>query len=312
MLSNVRQPRFGRVLTAMITPFKPDLSMDYDRAAELAQAIVASGSDGIVVAGTTGESATLTMKEQAELFRVVRQAVGAGGYVIAGAGANSTSECLELCHYAQQAGCDGLLLVTPYYNKPSQEGMFQHFKHVAEHTELPIILYNIPGRCSVNLEATTTARLAELPTIVAVKEASGVMDQVTEIVSRVHPVRPDFDIYSGDDSITLPLMSVGGVGVVSVAGHLVSHQIRQMIQAFVEGRPDEAARRNAELFPFFKSLFITTNPVPVKTAIKLSGWDCGGVRLPMVDATTSETERIQAALDALPHGVDLKQQTAKV
>ncbi|MCC6484171.1 MAG: 4-hydroxy-tetrahydrodipicolinate synthase [Armatimonadetes bacterium] len=312
MPHSARQPRFGRVLTAMVTPFKADLSMDYDRAAELAIAIIESGSDGVVIAGTTGESATLTMQEQGELFRVVREAVGDKGAVIGGAGANSTSECLELCHYAQKAGCDALLLVAPYYNKPSQEGLYQHFKYVTEHTELPIILYNIPGRCSVNMEPSTVARLAKLPTIVGVKEASGVLDQVTDIISRVHPVRPDFDVYSGDDSITLPIMSVGGVGVVSVAGHLVSAQIQQMVAAFVEGRPEEAARRNAELFPFFKSLFITTNPVPVKAALKLSGWDCGGMRLPMVDATEAEISQLQAALNALKSGVDLKAEIARV
>lgn len=296
-------PRFGRLLTAMVTPFKEDLSMDYDRAGELASAIIESGSDGVVVAGTTGESATITMSEQAELFRAVRSAVGDKGHVVAGAGANSVSECLELCHYAQKAGCDALLLVAPYYNKPSQEGLYQHFRHVAENTELPIILYNIPGRCAVNMLPETTARLAELPTIVGIKEACGVMDQVTDIYSRVPE---DFAIYSGDDSITIPMMAVGAVGVVSVAGHLVSGQIQQMINSFLGDRVEEAARTNARLFPFFKSLFITTNPVPVKAALRLAGWDVGGLRLPMVEATPDELSHIQAALDALER-VDLGQ-----
>ncbi len=302
-------PRFGRVLTAMVTPFKNDMSMDYDRAADLALALVESGSDGVVVAGTTGESPTITMREQAELFRVVRKAVGSRGVVIGGAGANSTSECLELSHYAQSAGCDGLLLVAPYYNKPSQEGMYQHFKYVAERVEIPIILYNIPGRCSVNIDPATTARLAEIPTVVGIKEACGVMDQVTDIISRVGP---EFAIYSGDDSVTLPLMSLGGVGVVSVAGHIVGRQIQTMISCFVDGHVARAAALNAKLFPFFKSLFITTNPVPVKTALKLAGWDCGGVRLPLINATEAEIAVIRAALDALEAGVDIKPALAKI
>jgi 4-hydroxy-tetrahydrodipicolinate synthase len=295
-------PRFGRVLTAMVTPFGPDLSMDYERAGELARAIIESGSDGVVVAGTTGESATITMEEQARLFRAVREAVGTRGVVIGGAGANSTAECLELCHYAEEAGCDAVLLVAPYYNRPSQEGLFRHFWHVAENTRLPIILYNIPGRCAVNMEPATTARLAEHERIVGIKEACGNLDQVTDVIARVPE---DFAVYSGDDSITLPMMAVGAVGVVSVAGHLVSRQIKQMVRDFVEGRVAEAARRNRSLFPFFKSLFITTNPVPVKAALRLAGWDCGGVRLPLVDATGTEVQRIREAMDALEEGVDL-------
>lgn len=296
-------PRFGRVLTAMVTPFHEDLTMDYERAGELACAIIDSGSDGVVVAGTTGESATITMQEQAELFRAVKTSVGDRGFVVGGAGANSASECLELCHYAEKAGLDGLLLVTPYYNKPSQEGLYQHFRHVAENTSLPIILYNIPGRCAVNMEPATTARLAEVPSIVGIKEACGVLDQVTDVIARTPD---DFDVYSGDDSITLPMMAVGAVGVVSVAGHLISAQIRKMVTDFVGGRVEQAAQRNRKLFPFFKSLFITTNPVPVKAAMRLAGWDCGGLRLPMVEATEAEVQKVKAAMDALEEGIDIK------
>ena len=215
-------PRFGRVLTAMVTPFKDDLSMDFDRAGELALALIESGSDGVVVAGTTGESATLNMAEHGELFRVIRDAVGSRGLVIGGTGGNSTAECLELCHYAEKAGCDGALIVAPYYNKPSQEGIYQHFRHVAERTGLPILLYNIPGRCAVNMEPSTTARLAEIQNIIGIKEAAGSMDQVTDIIARTGA---DFAVYSGDDSLTLPMLSIGAVGVVSVAAHLAGAQI---------------------------------------------------------------------------------------
>ncbi len=306
------QARFGRVLTAMITPFKDDLSLDYQMAGELANAIVDAGSDGVVVAGTTGESATITMQEQATLFGAVRDAVGSKGVVIGGAGANSTSECLELCDYAGKAGCDALLLVAPYYNKPSQEGLYRHFKHIAENTELPIILYNIPGRCSINMEASTTARLAELPTIVGIKEASGILDQATDIAARVLPTRPDFAIYSGDDSITLPILSIGGTGIISVAAHLIGRQIQDMVADFLEGRVAQAAAKNAKLYPFFKSLFITTNPVPVKAAVAMAGWKVGGVRLPLVDATEDELSKVCAAMRALENGIDLKAPVASV
>lgn len=296
-------PRFGRVLTAMVTPFKRDLSIDYDLAGELAVAIIESGSDGVVVAGTTGESATITMAEQSRLFREVRDAVGKSGFVIGGTGGNSTEECLELGGYAEQAGLDGVLVVAPYYNKPSQEGLYQHFKHIAGRTGLPIILYNIPGRCAVNIEAATTARLAEIDNIVAIKEAAGSMDQATDIISRTGP---GFDVYSGDDSVTLPMMSVGAVGVVSVAAHLAGRQIQQMIADFADGKVGEAAAANARLFPFCKSLFITVNPVPVKAALCICGWDCGSVRLPLVEATEGEKQTLRAAIAALPGGVSLK------
>ena len=296
-------PRFGRVLTAMVTPFKDDLSMDFDRAGELALALIESGSDGVVVAGTTGESATLNMAEHGELFRVIRDAVGSRGLVIGGTGGNSTAECLELCHYAEKAGCDGALIVAPYYNKPSQEGIYQHFRHVAERTGLPILLYNIPGRCAVNMEPSTTARLAEIQNIIGIKEAAGSMDQVTDIIARTGA---DFAVYSGDDSLTLPMLSIGAVGVVSVAAHLAGAQIQAMIRDFLEGRIGSAAVANANLYPFFKSLFITVNPVPVKAALAICGWDCGGVRLPLVDAAESEKQTLRAAIAALPRGVDLK------
>lgn len=301
--------RFGKVLTAMVTPFKADLSMDYDRAAELAGTLLQNGSDGVVVAGTTGESPTITMQEQAELFRVVRQAVGDKGTVIGGAGANSTAECLELCHYAQKAGCDGLLLVAPYYNKPSQEGLYQHFRHVAENTELPILLYNIPGRCSVNMETSTVLRLAELPTIVGIKEASGVLDQSSAVRALAGE---DFLIYSGDDSLTLPIMSVGGVGVISVAAHIVGRKIKEMVTAFASGDVQRATDIHASLFQLFRSLFITVNPVPVKKAMQLAGWDCGGVRLPLVEANEAETSAIKAAMEAVSGGIDLPKTAACV
>jgi 4-hydroxy-tetrahydrodipicolinate synthase len=287
---------FGHVVTAMVTPFDASGKLDEAKAAALAKRLIDAGNDGLVVAGTTGESPTISDEEKIRLFRVVKQAIGDRGKMIAGTGTYDTAHSIHLSKEAQRAGADGLLLVNPYYNRPSQDGLYAHFRAIAESTPLPVMLYNIPGRTGVNCTPETLARLAQVPNIVAVKEAAGSLDQVSEIRVRT----PDeFTIYSGDDSLTLPKLAVGGIGVVSVAGNLIAGEIQQMIRAFFAGRVADALRIHRRLWPLFKVLFITTNPVPVKAAMRLSGFDCGRVRLPLVDATPKEEEQIKAVLASL-------------
>lgn len=284
---------FGRVLTAMITPFSKDLAVDYNVTRKLARHLTQSGSDGLVVCGTTGESPTLTREEKIELFRVVVDEVGGKAVVIAGTGGNNTAESIELTHAAEKVGVDGVMLVTPYYNKPSQEGLYQHFKAVASSTHLPVMLYNVPGRTGVNMLPATVARLGGVPNIIAIKEAAGNIDQVSEL----RRLLPDsFAIYSGDDSFTLPMLALGAKGVVSVASHVVGPQMKEMINAFTSGNTTLATQIHLRLFPVFKGLFITSNPVPVKAALNLLGWQAGPPRLPLAEASAAEKETIKAAL----------------
>ncbi|BAF59469.1 dihydrodipicolinate synthase/N-acetylneuraminate lyase [Pelotomaculum thermopropionicum SI] len=287
---------FGRLVTAMVTPFNKDLSVNYNLTRKLARYLVQSGSDGLVVAGTTGESPTLSREEKVELFRVVVDEVGGRATVIAGTGSNSTSESISLTQAAQKVGVDAVMLVVPYYNKPSQEGLYRHFKAVAESTDLPIMLYNVPGRTSVNILPQTVARLAEIDNIVAIKEAGGNMDQISEM----RRLLPDgFNVYSGDDSLTLPVLSLGGKGVVSVVSHLVGGRIQEMINAYTSGNTTLATEIHLELFPLFKGMFITTNPVPVKTALSLMGWEVGATRPPLAEASPAEKESIKNLLESM-------------
>ncbi|MDD4237176.1 MAG: 4-hydroxy-tetrahydrodipicolinate synthase [Desulfotomaculaceae bacterium] len=285
---------FGRVLTAMVTPFHKDLSINLNQARKLAQHLVASGSDGLVIAGTTGESPTLTKDEKVELYRAVVEEVGGKGVVLAGTGSNSTADSIVLTRAAEKVGVDGVMLVVPYYNKPSQEGIYQHFKTLAENTDLPVMIYNIPSRTAINLLPATVARLAEINNIVAIKEASGSMDQVSEL-RRLLP--DNFAIYCGDDSLTLPMLALGGKGVISVASHLVGDRLQELVNAFTSGNTTLANEIHLELFPLFKGLFIATNPVPVKTALSLKGWEIGATRLPLVEATSTEKAAIKELLE---------------
>ncbi|HAA90302.1 MAG TPA: 4-hydroxy-tetrahydrodipicolinate synthase [Peptococcaceae bacterium] len=287
---------FGRVLTAMVTPFTEGGEVAYEKAASLARFLVENGSDGVVVAGTTGESPVLTKEEKERLFAVVKEAITGRGTVIAGTGSNNTAATIELTRIAEKVGVDGVMLVTPYYNKPSQEGLYQHFKAVAQETSLPIILYNVPGRTSVNMLPETVARLAELNNIVAVKEASKNLDQVAEIRKNTPP---DFLIYSGDDSLTLPMLAVGGDGVISVASHVAGKLIKEMIDSYLAGKTEKAKEIHLRLYPLFKVLFITTNPVPVKAAVKLLGIDVGPPRLPLVAASSHEVEAVRRVMEQL-------------
>lgn len=284
-------------MTAMVTPFREDGSVNYEEAERLAAHLAAHGTDTLVVCGTTGESPTLTWDEEYELFHAVQRAVAGQAKVIAGTGSNSTHEAIAATQKAAKLGLDGSLQVVPYYNKPPQEGLYQHFVAIAEACpDLPIVLYNIPGRTGQNLQPETVARLASVPSIVAIKEASGSLDQASQI-RRLTP--PDFKIYSGDDSLTLPLLSVGGSGVVSVASHLVGNSIQGMIRAFEAGRVQEATAIHIKLFSLFKTLFVTTNPIPIKAALKLSGWNVGGSRSPMCEPSPDVVEKIGAVLKEL-------------
>jgi 4-hydroxy-tetrahydrodipicolinate synthase len=274
---------FGRVITAMITPFDTEGNVHYVEAEKLAAYLVANGSDGIVVCGTTGESPTLSWDEEYQLFQVVKAAVAGKAKVIAGTGSNSTSEAIEATQKAAKLGVDGSLQVVPYYNKPPQIGLYQHFAAIAAGCDLPMMLYNIPGRTGQALEPETIAKLAQLDGIVAIKEATGNLDLVSQIRSLTPP---DFAIYSGDDSLTLPILAVGGIGVVSVASHLVGNQIQTMIRAFESGQNQTAIQIHIELLPLFKGLFFAPNPMPIKAALKLQGWEVGGLRLPLCELPT--------------------------
>ncbi|MBQ5588384.1 MAG: 4-hydroxy-tetrahydrodipicolinate synthase [Selenomonadales bacterium] len=284
---------FGRVITAMVTPFHEDGSVNYEGAAELARHLVANGSDGLVVAGSTGEAATMTAEEKLKLFEVVLEAVGERASVIAGTGSNDTMASVKFTQAAEKVGVHGALVVGPYYNKPTQEGFYQHFKTIAEATSLPIMLYNVPGRTASNIAPETVARLAEIPNIVAIKEASGNIEQATEII-RVTPA--DFKVYSGDDAMTLPLLAVGGEGIVSVAGHVVGNQIQAMIQAFLAGDIKKAQEINLSILPVFKAMFIVTNPIPVKTSVGLLGLPAGPLRLPLTAADDAVVAKLKAVL----------------
>ncbi|PNW58388.1 UNVERIFIED_CONTAM: 4-hydroxy-tetrahydrodipicolinate synthase [Euhalothece sp. KZN 001] len=270
---------FGQVLTAMVTPLTAEGAVNYPVVEQLADYLVSHGTETLVVCGTTGESPTLTWEEEYELFQVVQKAVGSRGKVMAGTGSNSTHEAIEATKKAAKLGVEGTLQVVPYYSKPPQEGLYQHFSAIAQSSpDLPMMLYNIPGRTGRNLEPTTVAKLAKLENIVAIKEASGDLDQVSTIRASTPP---EFGIYSGDDSLTLPLLAVGGTGVVSVASHLVGLQLQQMITEFKSGKLEVAQEIHLKLFPLFRALFLSTNPIPVKTALRLQGWDVGALRSPL-------------------------------
>ena len=285
---------FGRVLTAMVTPFGENGEVNYSVAEKLAAHLADNGSDGIVVCGTTGESPTLTWKEEFQLYKCVKHAVAGKARVIVGTGSNSTQEAIEATCKAATLDLDGSLQVVPYYNKPPQEGLFSHFQAIAEASpDLPFMLYNIPGRTGCSLSVETVARLAEISNIVAIKEASGSLDYV----SQVRAATPfSFSIYSGDDSLTLPLLAVGGCGVVSVASHLVGDRLQAMIRAFESGQVKKATEEHLSLFPLFKALFLQTNPIPVKAALSLKGWNVGTVRPPLVPVSESVKQALQKLL----------------
>ena len=288
---------FGRVVTAMVTPFKPDGAVDHALAARLADHLVSHGSDGLVICGTTGESPTLSWAEQHRMIAAVQEAVAGRASIIAGSGSNCTAEAVEATREAAALGVDGALVVVPYYNKPPQEGLEAHFRAVAAAApQLPLMLYNIPGRTGCSLAPETTARLLDCPNVVSYKAASG----TTEEVSALRLLCGDrLAIYSGDDALTLPMLAVGAVGVVSVASHVAGPQISAMIRAFLDGDLAAALALHEQLLPLCKALFASTNPIPVKAALELSGWPVGAPRLPLIPASDLVKQRLSETLAAL-------------
>ncbi len=285
--------RFGSVVTAMVTPFREDHAVDLDRAQELAVDLVGHGSDAVVVAGSTGESPTLTHHEKVQLFTAVGEALRGKGKMLCGTGTYSTAETLELTAVAEEAGADGLLVVTPYYNKPPQRGLIAHFERVADATELPIMAYNIPSRTATRIEHDTLLALAERPNIVAVKDSTGDFQGLSKLIAEA----PEgFEVYSGDDWATFGYMCLGAVGVVSVASHLVGPQIHQMVDLIETGDIPAARKIHEALSPLYNALFVTSNPIPLKAALEMVGKPCGQPRLPLVPANADERERVRKAL----------------
>jgi 4-hydroxy-tetrahydrodipicolinate synthase len=286
---------FGRVLTAMVTPFNEDGSINCEAAADFAEWLLANGSDGLVVEGSTGEAATMFMDEKIAVLKAVVERVNGRAPVIVGAGTNCTASTLELINAVEACGVDGLLVVGPYYNKPTQEGYYQHFAAVAKSTSLPIIVYNVPGRTGSNIEPKTIARLAaEFPNIVAVKEAAGNVAQTAELF-RVLP--ENVTIYSGDDGLVLPFMSVGARGVISVLANIGGQMLQDVMQLYSEGKVAEAAELNKKLVPLANSMFIESNPIPVKYAVtKVTGINAGAPRLPLTPLSEAGKEKLDAVL----------------
>jgi 4-hydroxy-tetrahydrodipicolinate synthase len=285
---------FGQVVTAMVTPFGQNGQVDYAVAEQLAEYLVTHGSDGLVLCGTTGESPTLTWDEEYQLFQVVKQAIAGRAKILAGTGSNSTHEAIEATRKAANLGLDGTLQVVPYYNKPPQEGLYEHFKAIATAVpELPVMLYNVPGRTGQTLLPETVARLAELSNVVSLKDAGGNLD-LTSQVRRLTP--PDFAIYSGDDSLTLPMLAIGAAGVVSVASHIAGDLLKQMIGVFFQGQPQVATEIHLKLMPLFKALFATTSPIPVKAALRLQGWSVGSTRMPLSAVPPEVEAELKTAL----------------
>lgn len=269
----------GSISTAMVTPFTSSGAIDYEKASVLIEHLIQNGTDSIVVCGTTGESPTLTKAEKESFISYAVEKVNKRIPIIAGTGSNSTADSISHTKNAEKLGVDGIMLVAPYYNKPSQQGLYRHFSTIASETKLPILMYNIPGRSAVNMTAETTIALSKTKNIRAMKEASGNLEQMAYIIEGTDN---DFAVYSGDDGLTLPLLAIGGKGVVSVAAHVVGQEMQQMISAFKSGRLIEAAAMHRTLLPLIDALFISPNPVPLKYALKKLGVNCGGVRLPLV------------------------------
>lgn len=286
----------GEVITAMVTPFNKNREIDYDKVEELAKHLIKNGSDAILIAGSTGECPTLTHEEELELLSTVKRAVGNKAKVIIGAGSNSTKTAIEASKSAEKEGADAILSVVPYYNKPSQAGLIAHFSAIAESTKLPIIMYNIPGRTGINMAVETVAELAnKYPNIVALKQSFGDMDAISELKIACPE---DFMIYSGDDSLVLPMLSLGVYGVISVASHLYGNEIKSIIHNFKSGQLHAAKNMHLKLYPIFKKLFMAPNPVPIKAALAKTGMIKDYVRLPLVELTDAQKTELYSVLDS--------------
>ncbi|MCL2339503.1 MAG: 4-hydroxy-tetrahydrodipicolinate synthase [Actinomycetia bacterium] len=287
-------PAFGRYITAMVTPFAEDLSVDFQRAQKLAVELIQRGNEALVICGSTGETSTISSADKLKLFQAVLSALDHAAPVIANVGSNNTADSREFARQVAQLGVDGLLAVVPYYNKPPQEGLYQHFRTIAEAVDIPVILYNIPSRCVINMEASTTLRLArDVPNIRAIKEASGRVDQVAELIAGA----PEgFTVYSGDDEFTLPLMGLGGYGVVSTIGNVTPERMGEIVSALASGDHTRALAAHLRLRPLMKELFITANPIMVKAAMGLVGLPVGSVRLPLIEASPSQIAELRQVM----------------
>ncbi|WP_262175688.1 4-hydroxy-tetrahydrodipicolinate synthase [Saccharococcus sp. Marseille-Q5394] len=284
---------FGQIVTAMVTPFDTNGEIDFEATRNLINHLITNGSDSLVVSGTTGESPTLTSEEKVKLFKFTVDVVNGRVPVIAGTGSNNTRESIELTMQAEDVGVDAIMLVAPYYNNPCQEGIYQHFTTIAAATSLPIMLYNVPGRTVVNIDVDTVVRLSTIPNIVSIKEASGNLEAMAKIIEQTPP---SFSLYSGDDALTLPVLSIGGTGVVSVSSHVLGNEMQTMIRNFKIGNTVEAASNHRRLVPMMKALFAAPNPSPVKAALNLKGIPVGGVRLPMIPLNEEQQFSLQQAL----------------
>jgi 4-hydroxy-tetrahydrodipicolinate synthase len=284
----------GEVLTAVVTPFGRDGAVDFERFRELAQHLVESGSDGLVVGGTTGESPNLADDERLELFRVAVDALGGRGTVVAGTGTYSTAHSVHLTREAHELGVDGFLVVTPYYNRPPPRGIVEHFRAIADVSDRPIVVYNIPSRVVINIEPETIVELARIPTVRAVKQANDDIVQARRIVADT-----DLDLYAGDDNLVLPFLELGSVGGICVHTHVVGPRVKAMVRAFREGDVEAARQIDQELEPVYELLKVQTNPIAIKAALNLLGHDVGGLRLPLVEADESEIARVRECLERL-------------
>ena len=291
------KPPFGQILTAMVTPFTSKGEVDYELAIKLSNYLIENGSDGIVLCGTTGESPTLTWKEQHDLFIAIKSSLNSSAKIIVGTGSNSTEEAIKATQKAYKFGADGALVVVPYYNKPPQDGLYEHFKLIANSSpNLPLMLYNIPGRTSCNLLPETVKKLMKCSNIISIKAASGRIEEVTELRALCGP---EFAIYSGDDSLLLPMLSLGAVGVVSVASHIVGLQLKEMIVSFHNGSVSKALDIHEKLQPLFNALFETTNPIPIKATLELLGWKVGSPRTPLVKLNKEKTDNLNEIIKNL-------------
>jgi 4-hydroxy-tetrahydrodipicolinate synthase len=286
--------RFGSVITAMVTPFKDDFSLDIGRAQEIAAWLLDNGSDALVIAGTTGEGATLSDQEKIDLFRATVEAAKGKGKIIAGTGTYDTAHSVHLTEEAERAGCDAVLVVAPYYNKPPQTGLYEHFKAVAAATSLPMVLYNIPGRTAIQVSNETLLKLADIDNIVGVKDATGDFTLASELIAAAPG---DFELISGDDVATFALVCLGGTGVISVTSHVAGKQMGEMVALAEKGDIDGARKIHQSLLPLYRTLFITSSPIPIKAAMGLIGQPVGPPRLPLVPATKDEIAAVQKALE---------------
>lgn len=288
--------RFGKISTAMVTPFDSKGNIDFAKTTKLVNYLIENGTDSLVVCGTTGESPTLTSEEKLALISHVVSVVDGRIPVIAGTGSNNTQASIELTKKVSALGVDSIMVVVPYYNKPNQEGLYQHFKAVAESTELPVMLYNVPGRTVANLAVDTVVRLSKLPNVVAIKDATGNLSVMTEIIDRTDS---DFELYCGDDGLTLPALAIGSKGTISVASHVIGNEMQQLAEAFFTGNMERAQFLHRKLLPLFEGVFMAPSPSPIKTALQMKGLDVGGVRLPLVPLSEEERTALSGLMTQL-------------